>query len=486
MNNDKLEFVDEKGNPLAKPKTPYNTSEKIRNQKITQIQAATQAELNADNSPFQVLDNLQVSLGKFYNFKTMDILRSVGEKSVNLTVEVIGFAKLVQTICEADPDLSLGSIMIENSELYSIKHTIHTAIVCEIISKYLGWSTTDRLLLLAAVFTMNIAMIEVQDNFYYQEDPLTPAQKQLIRDHPAQGVELLVRNNVTNKIWLNIVAQHHESPDGSGYPRGLKGDQISLSAKIVSLSDMFCAKVVGRDYRKPLMPNEAMKSVFLSGRAKLENEFAMMFVKVLGIYPPGTIVRLANKEIAIVTHRGEKVNEPYVVTIIKPDGSLSPVANPRDCADPKFAIKEVIPWKEANVKVNRYQLWGYGMYKRTRVIKNESLKQIRNERRLHTQIPVLIMRSKEDAHLKGIIVDLTSKGCLLKAPIDVSKPWEANSDILLSFKLGEKIIKNLCCKIRSVKEDQENKMLGIQFIDIEAESCAILNSYIESVRKVQA
>jgi len=467
-------------------------SEKIRNQQKNQAQASFEIESTArklaldDNSPFKILDDLQVNLSKFYNFKSLEAIKNPSDKSVNVTVEVIGFAKSVQTICEADSDLALGSIMIENSELYSIKHTIHAAIVCEIISKYLGWSTTDRLLLLAAVFTMNIAMIEHQDKLYYQEDPLSIAQKQLIRDHPANGVELLVRKGVNNKIWLNIVAQHHESPDGKGYPKGLKAEEISLSAKIVSLSDMFCAKVVGRDYRKPLMPNEAMKSVFLSGAAKLDNEFAMMFVKVLGIYPPGTIVRLANKEVAIVTHRGEKVNAPMVVVILKPDGILSPSAYQRDCSESKFAIKEVIPWKEANVKVNRYQLWGYGIYKRASVVKQESLKQIRDERRLNTHIPVIIVRFKENAPSKGVIVDLTSKGCLLKAAKDAVKPWVVDLDILISFKLGEKIIRNLSCKIRSVKEGQEDVSLGIQFVNIEPESNAILNAYIEGVRKVQA
>lgn len=229
-----------------------------------------------------------------------------------------------------------------------------------------------------------------------------------------------------------------------------------------------------------------MQSVFLSSKAKIDNDFAMMFVKVLGIYPPGTLVRLANKEIAIVTHRGEKVNEPMASPLLKPDGSLASSSCQRDCSDPKFAVKEVIPWAEANVKINRYQLWGYGEYKRAREIKKCAPKQIRSERRLNTMIPVIIIRFKDNTPTKGMIVDLTTKGCLLKVPKDAANPEQILSKILLSFKLGDKVIKNLKCQIKNVKEDIDNNLLGIQFQDIEPESSSILSNYIEDIRKKQA
>ena len=462
------------------------TSDQIRNQKIREIQATASLESDADNSPFKRLDDVQERLRRFYSIKNMDVIKSFDNAEAKLTVEILGLSKSIQSICEEDSDLALGSIMLENAELYSIKHTIHTAIVCEIIAKYLGWATTDRLLLLAATLTMNIAMIEIQDNLYYQEEPLSLEQKSIIKEHPKKGVELLVRNNVNNKVWLNIVAQHHESVDGSGYPHGLKGDEISLSAQMLFLADMFCAKIVGRDYRKPLLPNQAMKSVFLGGSSKIEGELAMMFVKVLGIYPPGSIVRLANREIAVVTHRGEKVNEPLVVSIVKSDGFLSPSPMQRNCSDPLFAVKEVIPWADAKININRYQVWGYGIYKKAAAVKKDAVRQIRNERRLLTTIPTIILRSGDTVPSKGIIVDITTKGCLLKLHKVFYKADPINSRLLISFKLLDKIVRNMPCEIKSVKEDADYMLLGMQILDIAPENFEIINGYIESLRKKQA
>lgn len=437
-------------------------------------------------TPIDLLDEVQERLRDLYSPKNINIFLNPTNSKIDISSEILGLTKTIQIICDADPDLALGSIVIDNKVQYSIKHTIHTVIICEILSKYLGWSSNDRLLLLAAAMTMNISMKELQDTLYSQNEPLSANQKALINSHPERSVEMLSKNGVDNNIWLEIISQHHESPDGSGYPKGLKMDDISISARIVSLSDIFCARVIGRDYRKPIAPTEAIKTVFLSERAKTESELAMMFIKIFGIYPPGTIVRLTNKEVGIVSYRGKKANEPFVFSLLKPDGTLSKSPIPRDCSRKEFAVIEVIPFANAKLQINRYQVWGYGIYRRNKPILNNINAQIRNERRISTSIPVLIIGiEKSIAPVQGTIVDLTAGGCLLRLHKDLFKHEQGSYKIMITFKLMESIIKNQNCVIKSVRDSAEFKLIGIQFVEIDEKNKEIISGYINYIKSNQ-
>ena len=155
---------------------------------------------------------------------------------------------------------------------------------------------------------------------------------------------------VDDPLWIDAVLKHHESPDGKGYPDGLQGTTVPVSARLIAIADFFCAKVTGRSYRPPLSSHKAMQLVFPATDNRVDKSLVELFVKTLGIYLPGTFLHLKNNQIAIVTRRGESIHFPVVYAITGKDGM--PLMGPlrRDTSNPEYKIVQIIPPREVVVK----------------------------------------------------------------------------------------------------------------------------------------
>jgi HD-GYP domain-containing protein (c-di-GMP phosphodiesterase class II) len=173
-------------------------------------------------------------------------------------------------------------------------------------------------------------------------------------------VEILSQAGIFNKIWIEGVLYNHEAIDGSGYPSGLKGSAIPICARIIAVGDQYCAGVSSRSYRRSLTPQESMKEIYLNAEKISDQDIVNLCVRLLGVYPPGTFVKLDNGEIAVVTHRGEKAHTPLVHSIVKSntkDMLLSPMK--RDSSKDEFSIVEIVNAEQEKLRFNSYQLRGY-------------------------------------------------------------------------------------------------------------------------------
>lgn len=272
--------------------------------------------------------------------------------------QIVELSRMIQQVCDRNADASLAYIHLKQEGRYPVTHSIQAALICEVISKYLGWTDSDRLSLLAAALTMNIAIIDLQTRLYSHKGHLNDKQRLEIVGHPVLGREILNKCGVTDNTWLDMVLQHHEYLDGSGYPAGLKGDEISQLGRILTISDVYCAKISPRAYRLPLLPNQAMQDVFLKNRIRfIDKQLASIFIKKMGIYPPGTFVQLKNGEFGIVTHCGEKAHCPVVRCFVNSNGMPLPQSVQRDTGDGKFAVVYAINPDKMNVQINHELLW---------------------------------------------------------------------------------------------------------------------------------
>ena len=301
-------------------------------------------------SPFVLLDGMYEQVEKLFGRMTVDS---------NFSEKVFALCKIVQTACDIDTNAALASIFIGREGRYSIVHPIHAAVLCELVARHMKWPVEERALLLAGAITMNIGMLSLQDKMYHQEEPASEAQRMELSKHPQLGLEILKNAGVTDEIWLNSVQQHHELFDGSGYPARLSGDAISRNAKMITLADVYGSLVQGRDYRPPMLQNNAMRELFLQRGKRADPLLADQFIKTVGLYPPGTFVRLVNGEVAIVTRHGKSVAAPIAHSVVGPRGAPLSVYIKRDCGNERFAIREPISKAQADIKIRRYQLWGY-------------------------------------------------------------------------------------------------------------------------------
>ncbi len=243
--------------------------------------------------------------------------------SSGFCAKMLGLATRLQIACRRDPDCCLAALLLDRQSRYATRHMVHVAIVSELIAEGAGLDASTRFSIIAAALTMNLAMLELQDTLHgRQRDGPTNDQKLAIRQHPTATERMLARFGVDDPVWLQLVRDHHETLDGTGYPKRICGDQVATGVRIIALADGYTARMEPRPERAPKPPNESLRDVFLSGGKAVDPLLAALMVKRIGIHPPGAIVELENREIAVVTKRLENANAPEVHSFLSPERSL--------------------------------------------------------------------------------------------------------------------------------------------------------------------
>ncbi|PLR76230.1 hypothetical protein CU633_17000 [Bacillus sp. V3-13] len=130
---------------------------------------------------------------------------------------------------------------------------------------------------------------------------LTPEEYEHIKTHTELGFDLLRKIHEIPLPVSHCALQHHERNDGSGYPRGLKGDQIHNYAKILSVADVFDAATSHRVYRPAMLPHKGMELLYAGSGTKFESKQVELFKNCIAIYPQGLTVRLNDGRTGIVT-----------------------------------------------------------------------------------------------------------------------------------------------------------------------------------------
>lgn len=251
---------------------------------------------------------------------------------------------------EKDPDKMLFEILRHDSarhQSYSVFHALHAAAVCLLTAARLGWSEADRRSLVGAALTMNLSTVELQGRLAAQAGPLNPDQRAQIRAHPERSAQMLRDGGVTDPAWLLAVLQHHEQPDGKGYPTGTTTP--SEMSQVLNTVDVFTAKLAGRATRHAVLPHQAARGLFV---ARQGHPAVAALIKEFGIYPPGCFVRLVSGETGLVVRRGANANTPIVSVFTNRNGD--PLAQPlrRDSAHKDYAVVTVVPPANVLVRVS--------------------------------------------------------------------------------------------------------------------------------------
>jgi hypothetical protein len=237
-------------------------------------------------------------------------------------------------------------------EVYGLAHLLHTAAVCALLSRRLGWAPERQKSLVGAALTMNLSIIDLQGRLASRGGKLLPPQRAAIDRHPDEAVAWLRNAGLDDAEWLAAVAQHHEQPGGGGYPQGLA--EPGETAQLLRLADIFLAKLASRGGRPGMPAPQAAKSLY-TGCAG--HPFAALLVKEFGLYPPGTLVKLASGETAVAVRRGATGNTPVVKAVMNRLGD--PLGTPvrRDSSVAEHAITGLVPPQALRVQLSPHQLY---------------------------------------------------------------------------------------------------------------------------------
>ena len=268
--------------------------------------------------PFWLWDDIVVKLGQ--------LLRN-HDQDVDFPVQIDGLAQLSQLLINRSKDAALAAMILLTDPLrYSLVHCLHAAILSDLVALRLGWDEERRRSVVCAALTMNISTVDTQQDLIDQAGPLTPEQHTIIKTHPTTGVDMLRNVGVNDAIWLQAVQDHHETPLGSGYPNGHK--EVCEEATLLRTTDVFSAKVSPRRHRRPMSGPQAARVLFTDPGMASENPFIAVLIKEIGIYPPGSYVKLANGETGIVHRRSENAHTPVVLSLTNSKGTPGGETNP--------------------------------------------------------------------------------------------------------------------------------------------------------------
>jgi HD-GYP domain-containing protein (c-di-GMP phosphodiesterase class II) len=286
------------------------------------------------------------------------VLTKLGDEP-EVPTRVMEIAETISTAVEMNPDIAVAYVILNQATgSYPIHHGVYTAIIACRIARAMRKEAGEIRNIMAAALTMNVGMLPLHAHLHGKAAPLTEAERKFIHEHPERSAALLAQAGVENAEWLSYVLLHQEDEDGSGYPLGPITKPLPQNMKILALADRYCACIADRGYRKPLTPPTALREIFASGGSAVDPLLAAYFIKELGTYPPGTFVRLENREIAVVTGRGATPAQPLVHALIAAGGDPLSAPIRRDTAVAPFGILEPLQYGEAQLRFSMRQFWG--------------------------------------------------------------------------------------------------------------------------------
>jgi HD-GYP domain-containing protein (c-di-GMP phosphodiesterase class II) len=258
------------------------------------------------------------------------------------TARVSALAVQLRDAYEQDPDQAMGLLQLEATDHRLSRRLMHAAVLTQVLALPSGLPADHRLSLMCAALTFDVALAPMSEQLAAQTTPLSEAQWKAIQSHTLESVDLLQRCGVNDPVWLEAVRDHHERVDGTGYPRGLRGETVSIEARILGIVDIYSAMIRPRAYRDAQPSRIALRDIFLERGQRIDERLATLFIKELGVYPPGTMVKLANGEIAVAVRRTTDGAHPQLRCVIGKDGA--PLAYPqiRDSRNPETAINEIV------------------------------------------------------------------------------------------------------------------------------------------------
>lgn len=248
----------------------------------------------------------------------------------------------------------LALIYLSGSELqlYSATHAMLVSVMCGVAAReVLKWPAAQERIVCQAALTMNIGMTELQDRLVMQKEAPTPEQQVQIVQHPARSVRLLEQLGITEQRWLEAVRDHRANIPGPLAGR-TEGQRM---ARLIQRADIFAARLAPRAARPPESPASAMQASYFDENRQIDEAGAAL-IKAVGIYSPGSFVRLANQEMAVVIKRCANTTTPRVAVVVNRSGMPTGELIVRDTSQPEFRIAASVAHRDVKVQINLERL----------------------------------------------------------------------------------------------------------------------------------
>ncbi|WP_006788068.1 HD-GYP domain-containing protein [Thiorhodospira sibirica] len=229
---------------------------------------------------------------------------------VNLAGDIV---EHISSSVDRNPGALISLVRLKSLDEYTYMHSVAVCAMMTALAKQLQLSETDIHLAGMAGLLHDLGKVFIPMEILNKPDRLTDDEFYIIKSHPMSGYEVLtLRENEVDEKVLKVCLNHHEKIDGSGYPAGLKNDEINVFAKMCAVCDVYDAITSNRPYKAGWDPAISIHKM-ASWDGHFNPRIFQAFVKTLGIYPIGSLVSLKSGKLGIVTEQsGQSLLKPIV------------------------------------------------------------------------------------------------------------------------------------------------------------------------------
>lgn len=239
-------------------------------------------------------------------------LQIAANRDPSFVTRILRIAYRLDAALGFDQEATVAATLLDFEHPYPVHHSLQKAIWAGLLLRLSGEEEDTRVEAFAAALTANISILSLQQQLEHQTTPLDDDQRKRLRLHPKLSAEMLRKLNVEAEGWLQAVEQHHERLDGSGYPQRVEGDDVSRMALALAFGDEFSAMITPRGFRTPHAPSEALVEVGRSCGDRFPADFIQLLLSALGVYMPGSLVKLKDTSLGVVVRRGRDPRLPQV------------------------------------------------------------------------------------------------------------------------------------------------------------------------------
>jgi HD-GYP domain-containing protein (c-di-GMP phosphodiesterase class II) len=279
---------------------------------------------------------------------SLDSVRTAGKLDPKPLTDAV--SSMTRSI-ERNPDAMMLLFRIKQSSGQDFDRAVETSIHMITFGRFLQFSSKRLELLGLAGLLLDIGKIKLPDAILHKQNTLSREEFESTKAHVMQSIELIHATPGLPKGLEDIVLQHHERQDGSGYPQGLQGRQITIDGAIAGLANSYTAITSKRPYAEQFSPSDALNMLYKL-RGKLFHEALVeQFIQCIGIYPVGSTVELNTGEVGVVIAQNlVRRLKPRVMVIldaswhpIHPQVILDLVKEPKANRDEPYQIRRTLP-----------------------------------------------------------------------------------------------------------------------------------------------
>lgn len=202
---------------------------------------------------------------------------------------------------------------IQSKDSYLLEHSLNVSILMSVFAKHLGYEKRFIQEIALGAFLHDIGKVLIPQEILNKRSAHNEKELKVLRSHVPLGLKILEDSPNISHIAMKMVREHHERLDGSGHPKGIKGDEISKYGRMIAIVDSYDAMTCERPFKKGVHPISAFKTLIAEAPSQYDEELVEKFIQCLGVYPVGTLVKLNSGKLGLISQLNkQKPLHPYV------------------------------------------------------------------------------------------------------------------------------------------------------------------------------